>query len=92
VRRPRTRPLLDDEPLAKPFAEMLRNDAFEQVGRAAGCEGHQHADRSGRPGAVLRGHRARQGRYRQAAGERAPEHAVFPLPLPLRLRGADGCG
>ena len=45
-------PVVDDDLLAEPLAELGRDDAHRGVGRAAGREGDDHADRLGRPGGL----------------------------------------
>ena len=63
-------PVLDHEGLLERFAEMLREHARIDVGRAAGAERHDDLHRARRIILRLRG--IRRGKHEQSSGN--PEH------------------
>ena len=80
----RARPVLDEERLLEPLAELLRDIAADQIGRASGAERHDHAHRALRPlsrrlgGGGQGGGRKDRDRHTEATHEIDRAHGVLP--------------
>jgi hypothetical protein len=85
----RSRPVLDDEWLAKPFGQPLPHQTREDVGRTAGSEWNDHPHRPRRIG--LRDSDVRQGRQHGSTGRQMQKLSTgkfhnIPLEMPVKRR------